>query len=60
MKVGVLLKDQDPEGGGGYTFQNEILDAFLALHAKAVTSFVFSRGPGAWMPLCVNASAAPR
>ena len=40
MKVGVLIGDKLPEEGGGYTFENEILQSFAKLYTETEHSFV--------------------
>ncbi len=40
MKVGILLGDKRPEEGGGYTFEYEILQSLIRLHAETHHEFV--------------------
>jgi glycosyltransferase involved in cell wall biosynthesis len=41
MRVGILLADFAPTAGGGYTFQNEVFDALLAVGAQSPHTFIF-------------------
>ena len=40
MKVGVLIGDKQPEEGGGYTFETEILQSFAKLYTETKHTFV--------------------
>ncbi len=40
MRVGILLKQAEPTAGGGYTFQKEVFEAFLAVGAESRHSYV--------------------
>ena len=40
MRIGILLTDLPPAKGGGYTFQNEIFEAFLTVAGQSHHAFV--------------------
>lgn len=40
MRIGVLLSDQPPGIGGGFTFEQEIFDRFIAIAAESRHTFV--------------------
>ncbi len=40
MRIGIYLKESIPERGGSYTFETQILEAFLNLSAQSKHSFI--------------------
>ena len=50
MKVGVYFPDAFPEIGGGFTFQDQIFQAFLQLSEKSRHSFLVA-GAGKALPI---------
>jgi glycosyltransferase involved in cell wall biosynthesis len=44
VKIGIYLQDQDPEKGGSFTFENQILRAFLVLASQSKHEFTVLKG----------------
>lgn len=46
MKIGVYFREIDPQGGGGYTFESDLVETLLQRTSDTSHSFVFLGPPG--------------
>jgi glycosyltransferase involved in cell wall biosynthesis len=58
MKIGITVSSQKPQAGGGYTFEDDILEAFFRLRPQAEHEF-YLLGYGAERPAHLDATGLP-